>query len=249
MAIIAALRRRDVLALILTLSLFIFTFSIFSQPTQIISTTLAWPRVESLASPAQLFESVYIDETDLETPFESEPGPESEFESELEPLEVLAQIYEDERIALLADYDQATTESLVRSPAGALDPHFGTYISRLEGFVNTWFEGSEFHPDLTAMLARLVTAHPPTLVREFEKTLYSLEKNGREAVPPEFEYWEKRLGEQALGISKLGMILRWRPGSGRSRIRDGARVEVARKSGGRCGMVWDDRCSSRISSG
>lgn len=103
MAIIAALRRRDVLALILTLSLFIFTFSIFSQPTQIISTTLAWPRVESLASPAQVFESVYIDETDLETPFESEPGPESEFESELEPLEVLAQIYEDERIALLAE--------------------------------------------------------------------------------------------------------------------------------------------------
>jgi len=193
-SIMAFLRRREILSLLIFILLLFSTLSIFSHPTRVISASLAWPR----PSLTQSHESAFIPITESE--LETEESSVNNNKIDFEPLEVLAQLYEDERISLLNGYDQPSTEALIRTPAGALDPNFNTYISRLENFANTWFEGSPSHERLINMLSRLVTANPPPEEeRTFEKTLYSLDKGGGEGVPDEFGYWGKRLGAEGGG--------------------------------------------------
>lgn len=203
----ALFRRKDVLISLFLSILVLSTLSAYSHPARVISTTLAWSHPEysqqHQSSPIPGSDATY----DIESPFTSEFQVEAEpvFPAhELEPLEVLAELYEDERISLLSGYDQASTEALVRTAPGALDPDFNTYISRLEGFVNTWFKDTPAHAPLTHILTRLVTAHPPpSSDLPFEKTLYSLDKNGGEGVPDEFGYWGKRLDDEGWDI-KVG---------------------------------------------
>jgi hypothetical protein len=111
------------------------------------------------------------------------------------PLQVLSQLYEDERIHLLHNYDQEASEILVKTPSGALNPDFNAYISRLEDFVHIYFNGSAHHADLLQTLERLTKATPDRRGEntEFEKVVYSFDKFGREGVPPEYEWWERRL--------------------------------------------------------
>ena len=179
-------RRREILALVLTCVLVLTTLSLSSFPTRSLSIPIAWsapvtPTLETIVLPAAL-----------------------EIHAELDPLELLAQLYEEERTLILTGYDQAATEALVRSPPGALNPDFDVYISRLETFVDTWFNGSDYHLPLTSALSRLVTAFPPPVEHErFEKTLYTFDKGGAEGVPGEFEWWKTRLGDRDWDI-KVG---------------------------------------------
>jgi alpha 1,6-mannosyltransferase len=116
------------------------------------------------------------------------------------PLEVLSQLYEDERVALLDGYDQAATEALVRTAPSALDPDFNNYISRLEEFINTYFRYSSFHAPLFDTLQRMVNAHPPLVEQEFAKYVFSFDKAGRFGVPEEFQWWDRRLTPQGWTI-------------------------------------------------
>ena len=50
------------------------------------------------------------------------------------------------------------------------------------------------------MLGDLVNARPPSMTGQvgFEKTIYSFDKAGAQGVPEEFNYWSKRLGQEAV---------------------------------------------------
>lgn len=110
-----------------------------------------------------------------------------------ETLEILSQLYEDERISLLRAYDQASTEMMVKTPTGALSPDFNGYITRLETFVDNYFNGSVYHPNLVDTLSRMVNAKPPLMQSKFTKRVISFDKDGRGGVPDEFEWWDRRL--------------------------------------------------------
>jgi len=117
-------------------------------------------------------------------------------------IETLVSLYEDERLSLLRMYDQEAAERLVNSPSGSLSPHFDEYISRLSDFVESHFNQSIHQYPLEQMLNGLSSAVAPPLVKDwrFEKVVYSWDKEGSEGVPPEFAYWEKRLGPEGWEI-------------------------------------------------
>jgi hypothetical protein len=127
------------------------------------------------------------------------------------PLHVLAQLYEDERVALLKGYDQSATEALIHTPAGHLDPDFNKYIARLEGFVNKYFVGTRNHDGLIASLNNLVDAKPSYEQAEFDKVIYSFDKEGAAGVPSEFSYWHKRLESSGwdIRVADDGMMEEW----------------------------------------
>lgn len=110
-------------------------------------------------------------------------------------MEVLARLYEDERLDLLRDYNQIEAEGSIRTLPGALNPDFNMYISRLENFIQTYFNGSIHQPMLLSTIDHLVHAQPPRLDGKsgFGKKVISFEKDGRDGVPGEFNYWEKRM--------------------------------------------------------
>ena len=110
-------------------------------------------------------------------------------------LEILAQLYEDERIANLLEYDQGEAEALVHTPPGALSPNFDDYLERLGSFVDTYFNHSEYHEPLSRSLSRMVTARPPVVEGDLRRHVFAFEKDGRDGVPEEFQYWDRRLGE------------------------------------------------------
>jgi len=118
----------------------------------------------------------------------------------IEPLEVLSQLYEDERVALLSAYDQRSTEALIRSAPGGLSADFNAYITRLESFVDRYFRHSVHHEALIGMLSRMVNARPPVEGGEFEKQVYSFDKGGPEGVPDEFDWWNRRLSHRGWKI-------------------------------------------------
>jgi len=96
---------------------------------------------------------------------------------------------------LLSNYDQQTTEEIVKTAPGALDPDFNTYITRLEDFVDKYFNGSQYHDELLKTLERLTNATPDKRGEEakFERVVYSFDKFGKDGVPPEYQWWETRL--------------------------------------------------------
>ncbi|KAK1927377.1 hypothetical protein DB88DRAFT_477812 [Papiliotrema laurentii] len=118
-----------------------------------------------------------------------------------ETLQLLSQLYEGERMFLLADYDQTAEEQIIRSPPGALDPDFDRYIARLESFVDTYFNRSIFHRPLSTSLERMIDGRPPLAQGSsgggsFTQRIYSFDKGGPGGAPREFGWWRKRLGEE-----------------------------------------------------
>lgn len=118
-----------------------------------------------------------------------------------ETLQLLSQLYEGERMFLLADYDQTAEEQIIRSPPGALDPDFDRYIARLESFVDTYFSRSIFHRPLSTSLERMIDGRPPLAQGSsgggsFTQRIYSFDKGGPGGAPREFGWWRKRLGEE-----------------------------------------------------
>jgi len=118
----------------------------------------------------------------------------------LDPFEILSVLYEDERVSLLNEYDQIATEALVRTAPGGLDPDFNRYITRLESFVDRYFNHSAYHPIITNTLTRMVNAQPPLEDREFSKYVFSFDKNGVQGVPDEFAWWHGRLDSKGWKI-------------------------------------------------
>lgn len=118
----------------------------------------------------------------------------------IQPLDVLSQLYEDERVALLAEYDQRSTEALIRSAPGGLSADFNAYITRLESFVDRYFQHSVHHEALIGTLSRMVNARPPVEGGKFEKQVYSFDKGGPEGVPDEFDWWNRRLSHRGWKI-------------------------------------------------
>lgn len=121
-------------------------------------------------------------------------------DASVKPLELLSQLYEDERVALLADFDQFSTEALVRTAPDALNPDFNAYVTRLEGFTNKYFRHSKYHGAITNSLQRMVNGHPPVGEQDFRKDIFTFDKNGRFGVPEEFQWWDRRLSSKGWSI-------------------------------------------------
>lgn len=115
-------------------------------------------------------------------------------------LQLLSQLYEDERISLLSSYDQDASEALVRTAPDALNPDFNAYIERLERFTNTYFKNSKYQDALTDSLQRMVDGHSPVVEQDMSKNIFTFDKDGRAGVPDEFQWWESRLGPQGWKI-------------------------------------------------
>jgi alpha 1,6-mannosyltransferase len=127
-----------------------------------------------------------------------------------DPLESLAKKYEEVRTHWLSSYDQSSAEELIRTPSGALDPDFNTYISRLESFVETYFLGSASYDPLIEVLSRLVRAQaPPFEARDFEKVIWSFDEGGESGTPGEFELWRERWPDWEVRVGDDALVDRW----------------------------------------
>lgn len=112
------------------------------------------------------------------------------------PVNLLSNLYENERLSILSQWSQPQAEIAVNSPLGTFNPDLTTYITRLITFVNAYFPNSPYTDSLYLTLHRLGHHIPPPLtVHDLPKIIYTMDKAGKDGVPADFGWWEKRLAK------------------------------------------------------
>jgi hypothetical protein len=126
-------------------------------------------------------------------------------------LETLASAYEEERLSHLSsiNYDPSVAEEQIHCPPGSLSPSIDAYISRLESFVGTYFAGSPHHDGLMSSLSRMVRAMPAVEGGEFDRVIYTFDKEGPGGTPPEFEGWKDRVKGWEVRVGDDQQVEEW----------------------------------------
>jgi alpha 1,6-mannosyltransferase len=126
-------------------------------------------------------------------------------------LETLAMAYEEGRLSHLSsiDYDPSVAEERIHCPPGSLSPNINEYISRLESFVGTYFAESPHREGLMGSLSRMVRVMPAVEGGDFDRVIYSFDKEGPEGTPPEFEGWKDRVKGWEVKVGDDEQVEKW----------------------------------------
>ena len=115
----------------------------------------------------------------------------------------IIEAYDACRLAALGEWNTEQATAYFKSRATPMSPSTELYVNRLRTFVHEYFDGTAIGPNLHNAIDRVENRLPPA--RDvIPKVVWSTCKGGKDATPPDFSRWEKRLGPWGWSVKVAG---------------------------------------------